>query len=90
MHASAFHLRLVLRGMFKVETLRRFEGRKSIGITHMCSWMAVLLAYLGRGWSDFRRRELLGCAFSPWGMSVGSLKHIPGNDHFCHGLLSER
>jgi hypothetical protein len=59
-HASAFNLSLVLRGMFRVGTPRGFQRRDSIIISNICAWMAALLACLGRGWSDFRRREFFG------------------------------
>jgi transposase len=59
-HASAFNLSLVLRGMFAVGTPRGFQGRKSIVISNICAGMAALLACLWRGHPDFRRWDILG------------------------------
>ena len=59
-HASAFNLSLVLRGLFEVGTPRGFQGRKSLVISDICGWIDALMACFTRGWPDFGLRELLG------------------------------
>jgi transposase len=59
-HASAFNLSLVLRGMFEVGTPRGGQGRKSLVISVFCGWIDALMACFTRGWPNFGLRVLLG------------------------------
>ena len=52
-HASAFNLSLVLRGLFEVGTPRGFQGRKSLVISDICGWIDRLMACFTQRWVDF-------------------------------------
>jgi transposase len=59
-HASAFNLSLVLRGLLEVGTPRGFPGRKSLVISDICGWIDALMACFAQRRADFGLRELLG------------------------------
>jgi hypothetical protein len=59
-HAIAFNLSLVLRGMFEVGPPRGFPGRKSLVISDICGWIDALMACFAQRRADFGLRELLG------------------------------
>jgi len=59
-HASAFNLSLVLRGLFEAGTPRGFQGRKSLVISDICAWIDRLMACFTQRWVDFGLREALG------------------------------
>jgi transposase len=59
-HASAFNLSLVLRGLFEAGTPRGFQGRKSLVISDICAWIDRLRACFTQRWVDFGLREALG------------------------------
>jgi len=59
-HASAFNLSLLSRGLFQLGTPRGFQGRKSLVISDTCGWIDALMACFTQRWPDFGLRELLG------------------------------
>lgn len=59
-HASAFNLSLVLRGLFEVGTPRGFQGRKSLVISVFCGWIDTLMACFTQRWPNFGLRKVLG------------------------------
>ena len=59
-HASAFNLSLVLRGLFQAGTPRGFQGRKSLVISDICAWIDRLMACFTQRWVDFGLREAPG------------------------------
>jgi transposase len=56
-HASAFNLSLVLRGLFEVGTPRGFQGRKSLVISDICAWIDRLMACFTQRWVDFGQQK---------------------------------
>jgi transposase len=52
-HASAFNLRLVLRGLFQVGTRRGFQGRKGLVISDINGWIDTLMACFTQRWLAF-------------------------------------
>ncbi|MCA2972325.1 MAG: transposase [Acidobacteriaceae bacterium] len=52
-HASAFNLSLVLRGLFQVGTPRGFQGRKSLVITDISAWIDTLITCFTQRWLAF-------------------------------------
>ena len=52
-HASAFNLSLVLRGLFQVGTPRGLQGRKRLFISDNCAWIDTLMACFTQRWLDF-------------------------------------
>ena len=58
-HASAFNLSLVLRGLFQVGTPRGFQGRKSLVISDICAWYETFMACFTHKWLDFGLQESL-------------------------------
>ena len=58
-HASAFNLSLVLRGLFQVGTPRGLQGRKSLVISDICAWTDTLMACFTQRWPEYGLRESL-------------------------------
>ena len=61
-HASAFNLSLVLRGLFQVGTPRGFQGRKNLVISVFCGWIDALMTCFTQRWLAFGQQKSLRAA----------------------------
>ncbi len=58
-HASAFNLSLVLRGLFQVGTPRGFQGRKSLVISGISAGIDTLMTCFTQRWHAFGKQKSL-------------------------------
>ena len=58
-HASAFNLSLVVRGLFQVGTPRGFPGRKSLVISDISAGIDMLMTCFTQRWHAFGQQKSL-------------------------------